>query len=122
MIAIGATDGNIIAVIIATQSARNAGRASPIVPGPMPMPDAWRTVTNQARTASAVNATHAGTSCLAGRPRVGALRPPSACAAVCVTPASRADVLVRLAAVLEVGRLAIGRRGRVTERVQASTR
>ena len=31
---IGATDGNIIAVIITTHSARNAASDSPIVPGP----------------------------------------------------------------------------------------
>ena len=45
--------GNIIAAIITTHRARNARSVRPMVPGPMPIPLAWSTVTIQASAASA---------------------------------------------------------------------
>jgi hypothetical protein len=62
MIAIGATEGNIIAAIMATHIAMKSGSAIPIVPGPMPIPLAWAIVTAQASRARAKSAAHAGPS------------------------------------------------------------
>src|SRR5712691_11256065 len=67
----GATGGNIIAVIITTQSARNARSVTPIVPGPLPMPLAWSTVTIHAKAASRQSAIHHASSCFSGRPSDG---------------------------------------------------
>ncbi len=49
--ATGATEGSIIAAIIASHSTRNSGSAIPIVPGSIPMPRACPTVNSQARAA-----------------------------------------------------------------------
>ena len=61
-----------MAAIITTQSARNASNVRPIVPGPMPIPFAWSTVTIQASAASAHSASHHGRSCFSGTPSDGA--------------------------------------------------
>jgi len=61
-IAPGATEGNIIAVIIAVHMATNATNDMPIVPAPLPIARTWSTVTIQASTANATIAVHAGAS------------------------------------------------------------
>ncbi len=58
--AIGATDGNIIAVIITTQTPRNAASESPIVPAPTPIEPAQVMVTTQATAAITHRPIHHG--------------------------------------------------------------
>jgi hypothetical protein len=68
--AVGATDGNIIAAIMVTHIARNRGSCVFIVPAAMPIPLACRTVTTQARTASSNSAVHGTTTDRSGRLRI----------------------------------------------------
>jgi hypothetical protein len=60
--ATGATDGSIIAAIITSHSPRKGSSVRPMVPGPLPMCRARRTVTAHATAASAATAIH-GTAC-----------------------------------------------------------
>ena len=72
--ATGATDGNIIAAIITTQTPRKGSRARPIVPGPLPMLSASAMVTTQAAAASAARAIHGRASWRRGRLCTGRAR------------------------------------------------
>src|SRR6188474_910252 len=69
---IGATEGSIMAAIITTHNARKARNVRPMVPGPMPIPLAWSTVTTQASAASTPSPSHHRRSCFSGRPSDGA--------------------------------------------------
>src|SRR3954466_9138931 len=60
-VAIGATDGNIIAAIITTHTTRKAQSDRPIVPGPTPMERACAMVTTQANAANRHSPIHHGT-------------------------------------------------------------
>ena len=80
-VAIGATDGNIMAAIITTQTTRNAESDSPIVPGPTPISWACAIVTIQANTAKRQSPIHHGNRSRergdGRRAPVGARRQPS---------------------------------------------
>src|SRR5664280_2849747 len=65
-IAIGATEGNIIAAIITSQTDRNAVSESPIVPGPAPIGPAQVIVTTHPSAAIRHRPIHQGRSCLRG--------------------------------------------------------
>ena len=64
--ATGATDGSIIAAIITSHSPRKGSSARPMVPGPLPMVRASRTVTPHATAASAATAIQGTASCRGG--------------------------------------------------------
>jgi len=67
-IAIGATDGNIIAAIMTTQMGRNVARDSPIVPGPTFIVPAHATVAAHASAAMRQSPIHPGRSWCNGIP------------------------------------------------------